>query len=106
LVLATRSRQVLTYDLVARAIGVPRTGIGPLLGPIQAYCLANDLPALTALVVSEHSGLPGLGFIAVQGVPRAQAQVFRHDWLAGQVPTPDMLEAAYQANPQDVNIEA
>jgi hypothetical protein len=34
LVLAARHRHVLSYDLVARAIGVPQTAVGGLLWPI------------------------------------------------------------------------
>lgn len=96
LALAARNRQVLTYDLVGRAIGVPRTGLANLLGPIQDYCLANQLPPLTALVVSEHTGLPGIGFIAAQEIPAAQAQVFRHDWLAADTPTTEALQATHR----------
>jgi len=40
LVLAARQRQVLTYDLLGRAIGVPRAGLGQLLEPIQSYCIS------------------------------------------------------------------
>jgi hypothetical protein len=35
LVLAARHRQVLSYDLVARATGVPRAAVGGFLWPIQ-----------------------------------------------------------------------
>src|ERR1700722_5354043 len=101
LVFAARNRQILSYDLVARAIGVPRTAVGGFLGPIQSYCLADGLPPLTALVVSDRSGLPGIGFIAAQDIPAAQVAVFRHPWLDAQTPTVQQLEAAFQANPQE-----
>ena len=81
LTLAARNRQVLTYPILAKLIGVPQHGLTQLLGPIQAYCLAHDLPALTALVVGSDTGLPGAGFAgAPADVPAEQAKVFATDW--------------------------
>lgn len=90
LTLAARNRQVLTYDILSRLIGVPRMGLAQLLGPIQSFCLAKKLPALTILVVSEDSGMPGVGFIAAADIPREQARVFAADWPAA--PTPHQFE--------------
>ena len=59
LALAARNRQILTYEIVGRLIGVPARGLGHLLEPIQSYCLLKDLPPLTILVVQETTGLPG-----------------------------------------------
>lgn len=81
LALAARNRQVLTYDIVSRLTGVPRPAVGGFLGPIQDYCLHHNLPPLTILVVSEESGLPGVGFIAARDIPKKQAEVFAFDWL-------------------------
>ncbi len=89
LVFAATNRQLLTYDLVARMIGVPRPAVGGFLEPIQAYCLDNELPALTSLVVSDITGLPGTGFIADVDVPKAQAEVFKFDWLDLKAPMPE-----------------
>lgn len=102
LTLCATHRQTMTYDRLGRLIGVPRVALGQLLEPIQSYCLAQNLPALTALVVSEVDGLPGTGFIAAADVPKEQARVFAHDWLrvdvagpyADAVPTAEALEAA------------
>src|SRR5262245_49112657 len=95
LTLAAINRQILTYELVARITGVVRPSIGDFLRPIQQYCVEKKLPALTSLVVSEQSGLPGEGFIAAANVPAAQAQVFQHPWLQTKAPTVEELEAAY-----------
>lgn len=92
LALAARNRQLLTYDLVSRAIGAPRAAIGGWLAPIQEYCRNRELPPLTVLVVSEQSGLPGGGFNASENVPEAQANVFSHDWLAANAPSPADFE--------------
>src|SRR6267378_7828397 len=53
LALAARNRQILTYEIVGRLIGVPARGLGHLLEPIQSYCLVKGLPPLTILVVQE-----------------------------------------------------
>lgn len=89
-------RNILTYDLLGSLIGVPPQGLGQLLGPIQGYCLLRRLPALTSIVVSETSGLPGVGFIAAEDFPRAQAEVFAHDWLSEAAPGVDDFEQALE----------
>jgi hypothetical protein len=100
LVLAAASRQILTYDIVAKASGVVRPSIGDFLRPIQQYCTERGLPPLTALVVSEQTGLPGEGFIAAADVPSAQMRVFQHRWLDAVAPTSEQLEDAYSRAPQ------
>jgi hypothetical protein len=101
LTLAARNRQVLTYDLLGKLIGVPRQGLGRLLEPIQSYCMVRALPPLTILVVSEETGIPGTGFIAAADIPRTQVEVFGHNWLSGDVPTPDDLEQAVKQQPSN-----
>ena len=97
--LAATSRQILTYDMVARLTGAMRAGIGDFLRPIQQYCTENALPPLTCLVVSERTGLPSEGFIAAADVPMAQMQVFEHPWLDVTAPTAEQLEQAYTRAP-------
>jgi hypothetical protein len=80
LVLAARNRQVLTYEIVAQACGVPPPSIGDFLRPIQQYCSEANLPPLTSIIVSKNTGLPGEGFIA-ENVPLAQIETFAVDWL-------------------------
>ena len=84
LTLCATRRQSLTYDQLARLIGVLRPGLGQLLEPMQSYCILNSLPPLTVLVVSNIDGVPGPGFIAAEHVPSAQAQVYSFDWLSRQ----------------------
>src|SRR4051794_23455667 len=62
LAIAARNRQILTYEMMARACGVPRPGVGGFLEPIQDFCMQQGLPPLTVLVVGEESGMPGIGF--------------------------------------------
>jgi hypothetical protein len=101
LTLCATRRQTLTYDLLGRLIGVPRQGLGHLLEPIQSFCILNDLPALSSLVVSDNSGLPGEGFIAASVVPKEQAAVFKRLWLDLTPPTEDQLADAAQRLPSN-----
>ena len=101
LALSARNRQTLTYDLAGRLIGVPRAALGSLLEPIQSYCLIQELPPLTALVVSAETGLPGSGYSAPGEVPRMQQRVYGYDWVAHGCPNPEAFEAAVKARPSN-----
>jgi len=92
LVMAAKNNQVLTYDLVSKCTGIPRPAIGKFLEPIQAYCIKKEIPPLTSLVVSEKTGLPGVGFIGAQDVPLAHIEVFNFDWLDWGCPSVDKLQ--------------
>src|SRR3546814_16329686 len=92
---AAKNRQSLTYTQVSALIGVPRAGLGQLLEPIQSYCIINNLPPLTVLVVQQESGLPGSGFTGASAgdLAKAQMSVFSQDWLAHGNPKPEKLAA-------------
>jgi putative restriction endonuclease len=92
-------RQTISYNLLSGAVGVPRTGLGRLLEPIQSYCILNRLPPLTSLVVRARDGLPTDGFVAAQSLPQAQAEAFAFPWLERPVPTPEDLIAAVEELP-------
>lgn len=91
LALAARNRQVLTYPLTSRLVGVPQIGLGKLLETIQSYCLLKKLPPLTMLVISSETGMPGTGFVAASDIPRTQQEVFAFDWLPHGAPSEDVL---------------
>jgi hypothetical protein len=101
LALAARNRQILTYDIVGKLIGVPRHALGRMLEPIQSYCLINNLPPLSILVISEQTGIPGTGFIAAQDIPKTQVAVFGFDWLSHSTPPPEVLEQAAKQLPSN-----
>jgi hypothetical protein len=101
LALASRNRQILTYNLVAKLTGVARMGLGQCLEPIQSYCLVKELHPLTILVVRENSGMPGVGFIAAQDIPSTQQQVFSFDWVAHGCPSPEEFERAVRERPSN-----
>ncbi len=98
---SARSRQALNYEILGRLIGMPRQGLGRMLEPIQSYCLLNNLPPLTILVVSEESGLPGVGFVAAQDIPATQQRVFAFDWIQHGCPSPEDFENAVRQRPSN-----
>lgn len=98
---AARNRQVITYSILGKLIGVPPVGLGQLLEPIQSYCIMKGLPPLTIIVVREDTGMPGLGFIAAQDIPKTKVIVFKYDWLAHGCPRVDVLEKAVQNYPSN-----
>jgi hypothetical protein len=101
LAFAARNRQTLTYEILAKLTGMHTAGIGAVLEPIQSYCMLNGLPALSALVVNKATGLPGVGFIAAEDVPREFVRIFEHDWLAVGCPSPDALAEAVRRQPSN-----
>ena len=99
LTLSATKRQILNYRLLARLIGVPRSGLGRLLEPIQSYCILSNLPPLTSIVVEARTGRPGDGFIAASNLPQAQAETFAFDWLNQTVPQPQDFQKALDTLP-------
>jgi hypothetical protein len=99
LVLASKNRQILTYDLLGRLIGVPAADLGRLLEPIQSHCILKDLPPLTSIVVNARTGMPGEGFIAADNLPQAQAETFFFDWLSCPVPSREDYRTAVEKLP-------
>src|SRR5215211_942500 len=91
---AAQNRQVITYSILGKLIGVPQYALGQLLEPIQSYCLLKGLPPLTILVVAQETGMPGLGFIAAQDISKTQVKVFDRDWLEQGCPTVEEFEDA------------
>jgi len=51
--------------------------------------------------VSEKTGMPGVGFIAAKDIPKAQQDVFRHDWLSQGAPSPLDFEKAVKERPSN-----
>jgi hypothetical protein len=60
----------LTYVRLAQLIGGMPPGLGRWLEPIQSYCLINELPPLTVIVVSDINGKPVKGFLGVPMYPK------------------------------------
>ena len=82
LISLAHNRQIITYKRLAGLIGMRGGGVlgkGPL-ARIAYYCIQNDLPPLTSLVVNEKTGLPGNG-IPVKKSATQREQVFNEAWF-------------------------
>lgn len=72
---------LIRYGELGRQIGIHHRPVRFVLGYIQDYCLQNQLPPLTILVVNQ-SRLPGEGFIAwdVDDIDQGLKQVYSYNW--------------------------
>ena len=90
------ARQTTTIGELAGLIGMNPTFALPVaqyLDPIAALCYQNELPLLTALVLSANGNTP-VGLVAwlqrfQQTLPQAQQAVFNFDWYDIFPPTPE-----------------
>jgi putative restriction endonuclease len=89
LALAARNQQLLSYELTWELTGLAEPGLHQPLACVHAYCTAEGLPSLTAIVISRVTGLPGEGFQLPDNYPdvaTAQASVFVFDWASHGAP--------------------
>lgn len=61
LVFAARHQLLISYSTVEHLTGIPRVGVGGMLGIITRYCQKHELPWLTFIVIKEENGQPGEG---------------------------------------------
>lgn len=83
------ARGVITYGDLAAKLGVTNPkACRYFLDPIQSYCLINQIPPLTILVVTKGKKKPGVGFIAhdTEALNEGMAQVWGYDWKKGGNP--------------------
>lgn len=85
LVGAAHNRQILTYEILARLIGMGAGTLAQTLDIIMRYCQRRQLPPLTAIVVRKDTGLPGTGLTTPQELNREREAVYSHAWYR-QVP--------------------
>jgi len=100
-----------SYAELAEHLGIHPRPIRYVLGVIQDWCLRERKPPLTILVVSQHGGQPGQGFIAwdASHLDAGYGEVFSYPWLtlsnpfqfAAQDSTPEELARAVVTRPQD-----
>lgn len=76
-----KERSLIRYGHLGKQIGIHHRPVRYVLGLIQDYCLHNQLPPLTILVINQ-SGLPGEGFIAwdVDNIDEGLKQVYNYNW--------------------------
>jgi hypothetical protein len=79
LVLAARSQQLLGYATLADLTNLPNQ-MGNFLGPVAAYCIKNDLPQITSIVVSQETGKPGTYYPGKDAIAD-QWKSFVFDWM-------------------------
>ncbi|MGC2220931.1 MAG: HNH endonuclease, partial [Methylocella sp.] len=74
----------ITYGDLASKLGVHHRAIRYVLGVIQDYCLAQQLPPLTILAINGKSRMPGPGFVAwdMDDLDRGRAEVCAFPWQA------------------------
>jgi hypothetical protein len=96
LIALASNRQTVTYRLLSEKMNYGG-GRGDILawplGRIMRWCKANELPALTSLVVDAKTGLPSSGLTTVEAdaFPAEQQRVYLYDWFSVLPPTGDEL---------------
>jgi alkylated DNA nucleotide flippase Atl1 len=80
LVGAADNRQLLTYEILAKLIGMGAGTMAQTLGIIMRYCDERDLPPLTAIVVKKSSGVPGTGLTTLREINRDREKVYSYPW--------------------------
>ena len=82
---AASKSQIITYDELSQATGYATPGLGELLLLVKNHCEANELPPITALVVSVRDGKPGNWDESEMGEwPSALQKIFQHSWSQKQ----------------------
>ena len=74
--------KLITYEDLAEILKIHHRPIRLILDLIQTYCIDENLPPLTILVVNKSSGLPGAGFTAWDNrdLQRGRMSVNEFDW--------------------------
>jgi hypothetical protein len=98
LIAGAMQRQTFTYLGLSRlmfqkdAAGV----LDKILGHIAFYCIDNDLPALTTIVVGKTRGTPGADIpVDPNGMDSERERVYEIDWFNVCPPSPDDLAASF-----------
>ncbi|HEU4559503.1 MAG TPA: hypothetical protein VFS20_16755 [Longimicrobium sp.] len=104
LIACAHNRQTITYSHLAELMGY--SDLRPTfaqLGHVMYYCYFNELPSLTALVVSEITGRANEeGLITVKDVDSEREKVFKHEWFKVFPPSIDELDRGYRSG-EDLN---
>jgi hypothetical protein len=98
LVSAAMNRQTLTYKGLAKLMYQRKAQgvLDKILGHIAFYCIDNDLPPLTSIVVGQGRGTPGHDIpIDLANLDREREKVYAHDWYNIYPPTAVELHACY-----------
>ncbi|MGJ4886401.1 hypothetical protein [Bradyrhizobium sp. HKCCYLRH1065] len=93
-----KNRQTTTYQgLSVLMFGKEAAGVlAQILGHIAFYCMDNDLPPLTSIVVDKGRGTPGHGFpIEAPSLDQRREQVYAYNWYDVYPPSEEELAVSY-----------
>lgn len=91
------ARKITTYSEIANILKYEGAGtLNRQLGHIMHFCVQNELPPLTVLVVNSETGLPGEGFETEGDLHRKREKVFKCKWFDIIPPTPEQLSEAWK----------
>ena len=99
------NQQRVTYETLGKLMfqGKAEGVLDRILGHVAFYCLDNDLPPLTCIVVNKRTGRSGADIpIDLAKVDELREQVFGFDWYNVYPPSEAELAEAYLAH-QDSN---
>lgn len=94
------NRQTVTYELLSNEMfGKNAAGVlDRILGHVAFFCIAENLPPLTSIVVGKYGGVPGAAIpVNPAEMDQRREEVYRYDWYNLSPPTADELKAAYDA---------
>jgi hypothetical protein len=93
------NRQTLTYKLLSELLFQHETAgvLAHILGHIAFYCIDNDLPPLTSIVVALDQGKPGENIpIDRAKVDEERENVYAADWYNIYPPSEQELHTSYK----------
>lgn len=80
--------ETITYGELGRQLNIHHRAVRFVLELMQDFCMQNQLPPLTILVLNKNTGLPGDGFIAydIENSQDGIEKVFSYNWTTIQNP--------------------
>jgi hypothetical protein len=100
------NRQTVTYERLSELMfGKSAAGVlDRILGHVAFFCMAENLPPLTSIVVGKWGGTPGAGIPVNQSDMDAERErVYRDNWYDVHPPTAEDLKSAYEAHQQQAS---
>ena len=95
LIHAARNRRIETYKSLSIQMSKHYAGgtLAEVLGAIAFYCIDNNLPPLTTLVVNSETGLPGFNIPVDEDLNMLREKVFNfEDWFQIVPPTEEQFK--------------
>lgn len=77
------NKSKITYKKLGEKLGIHHRAVKHALGPILEYCLLNELPPLTILIINQNTMEPGKGFFAAWDIENPEDgfnKVFKFNW--------------------------